>query len=44
MGSRVKAKILTTIAVVRIFLAGAEGIEPSTRGFGVLEFAFGDLW
>jgi hypothetical protein len=25
-------------------LAGAEGFEPSARGFGVLEFAFGDLW
>ena len=25
-------------------MAGAEGLEPSARGFGVLKFASGGLW
>jgi len=31
-----------TLAIARVFriLAGAEGLEPSARGFGVLEFSF----
>jgi len=28
----------------RFLVAVAEGLEPSARGFGVLEFASGDLW